>query len=201
MAAVELSAGSPDLRLGCCRRVQQSAQFLGGAGEGQEPVGGPDLRGGAGGGLAAGADEDSFPEPRCDQWCGDPHTRSQEAQGVVLPASLSGGWVWGSDEFVGRAEESGDCGEYTDGDGVGAGGPCGHGAGSCQQGAGDQGELKEGSQGEGEPQGEAECVASDHHHPLGRQGGGYDGGRGRGTNRERLSAARGAQVGGRNDTG
>src|ERR1035437_643612 len=95
MAAVELSAGSPDLRLGCCRRVQQSAQSLGGAGGGREPVVGPDLRGGAGGGLAAGTDEHPFPEPRCDQWCGDSHACGQQAQGVVLPAPLSGGWVWG----------------------------------------------------------------------------------------------------------
>ena len=132
--------------------------------------------------MAAGTDQDPLPEPRCDQWCGDPHAGSQQAQGVVLPAPLPGGWVWGSDELVGRAEEAGGRGEHP------------HGGGSCQQSAGDQRQLEERSQGEGERQIEAECVVANHDHPLGRQGGGYDGGRGRGTNRERLSAACGAGV-------
>jgi hypothetical protein len=99
----------------------------------------------------------------------------------VLPATLSGGWVWGSNELVGRAEEAGYGGEHPDGDGVGAGGSSGHGGGSCKECAGDQGELEEGGKGDGEDQRESECVAADHHHPLGRQGGRYDRGRGCGT--------------------
>jgi hypothetical protein len=71
---------------------------------------------------------------------------------------------------VGRAEEAGDGGEDPHGGGVGAGGPPGHGGGSCQQGAGDQRQLEEGSKGEGERQIEAECVVANHDHPLGRRG-------------------------------
>jgi len=181
MAAVESSAGSSDLTLRCCLRLQQPAQSLGGLSEGQQPTVTPDLRRGPSCGLAAGTDEHPLPEPRCDQWCGDPHACSQETQRVVLPAPLPGCWVEGSNELVRRTEEAGYRGEHPNSDGVGAGGPSGHGGGSCQQRAGDQGELEESSKGDSERQRETECVAPNHHHPLGRQGSGYDGGRGRGT--------------------
>src|ERR1035437_1066445 len=46
MTAVESSAGSSDLMLGRCARLQQPAQSLGGAGEGQQSTVSPDLRGG-----------------------------------------------------------------------------------------------------------------------------------------------------------
>jgi hypothetical protein len=95
MTTVESSVSSADLTLRCCVRLQQPAQSLGGAGEGQQPTVTPDLRGGPSCGFTAGTDEHPLPEPRCDQWCGDPHACSQQAQGVVLPAPLPGGWVRG----------------------------------------------------------------------------------------------------------
>src|SRR5450759_451370 len=114
MAAVESSAASSDLMLGGCLRLQQPVQSLGGAGEGQQPTVTPDLRGGPSCGRAACTDEHPLPEPRCDQWCSDPHACSQQAQGVVLPAPLPGGWVEGSNALVGRAEEAGYRGEHPD---------------------------------------------------------------------------------------
>jgi hypothetical protein len=181
MAAVESSAGSSDLTLRSCPGFQKPTQRLGGAGEGQQPTVTPDLRSGPSRGLTAGTDEHPLPEPRCDQWCGDPHACSQEAQRVVLPAVLPGCWVEGSNELVRRAEDARYRREHPNSDGVRAGRPSSHGGGACQESARDQGELEESSEGDSERQRETECVAANHHHPLGRQGSGYDGGRGSGT--------------------
>jgi hypothetical protein len=106
MTTVESPASSPDLTLGCCPTAQQPPQGLGGPSQGQQPAVTPDLRGGASGGLAAGADKHALPEPGCDQWCSDPDAGGQQAQGVVLPTPVAGGWVNWPNELVRCAEKA-----------------------------------------------------------------------------------------------